>query len=69
MIANYRNTIVGDIIDNLTGKTAREKEAQRIALLQSLSEKSTTNPLIYIIPIGAVIIFGVILVIALKKKK
>lgn len=69
MESKYRNTILGDIVDNVTGKTAAEKEAARIALLQTMAEKSTTNPLIYVIPVVALVIFGVILALVLKKKK
>jgi hypothetical protein len=69
MEGQYRNTILGDIVNNITGKTAADQEKARIATLNAMAEKSTTNPLIYIIPVVALLVTGVIVIVVLKKKK
>jgi hypothetical protein len=47
-----------------------EEEIAKLNVLQKMADKpATTNTLIYIIPVVALIIFGVIFAVVLKKKK
>jgi len=66
MKANYHNAL-GDLF------YSEKKHAEEMAKLDALStianKPATTNTLIYIIPIAALVIFGVIFAVAIKKKK
>ena len=69
MRSQYRNTILGDLANKITGKTAADEEKARIATLNAMAAKSTTSPLIYIIPIMALAVFGVVFAVVYKRKK
>jgi hypothetical protein len=69
MKSQYRNTILGDIVDNISGKTAHEEEMARIATLNALASKpASSNTLLILIPVIGVVI-GVIAIVILKRKK
>ena len=62
----HRNAL-GDL---LYSDKRHEEEMAKLEALNTIANKpATTNTLIYIIPIAALVIFGVIFAIALKKKK
>lgn len=47
-----------------------EEEMLKLEALNTIANKpATTNTLVYIIPVVALVIFGVIFAVALKKKK
>lgn len=62
----HRNAL-GDIL--YSDKKHEEEMAKLEALNQIANKPATTNTLIYIIPIAALVIFGVIFAVSLKKKK
>lgn len=56
--------------DLLYSDKKHAEEMAKLDVLNKIADKpATTNNLIYIIPIAALVIFGVIFAIALKKKK
>lgn len=62
----YRNSI-GSFISDVFGKTARKKEIDAMSALAN--EPAVISPVVYLIPVVAVIIFAGIYFIILKKKK
>jgi hypothetical protein len=63
----FRNFALGDI---LYSDKKHEEEMAKLQALDTIANKSTsTNILIYLIPIGVLLIGGIILAVALKKKK
>jgi len=70
MEKQYKNTVLDDILGKITGKTAHEEEMARLALLEGTASKSAASTsLLYIIPIVALVIFGVIFAVVVKRKK
>jgi ABC-type hemin transport system substrate-binding protein len=64
---NYRNFNLGDFFYS---QSKHEEETAKLAALSAIANKpATTNTLIYIIPVVALVIFGVIFAVVLKKKK
>jgi F0F1-type ATP synthase membrane subunit c/vacuolar-type H+-ATPase subunit K len=62
----HRNAL-GDL---LYSEAKHEEEMAKLSALNAIANKpATTNTLIYIIPVAALVIFGVIFAIVLKKKK
>lgn len=62
----YSNAL-GDLFYS---EAKHEEEMAKLSVLNAIASKpATTNTLIYIIPISALVIFGVIFAVALKKKK
>lgn len=63
----YRNWALGDLF---ISESKHEEEMLKLQALDTIANKpATTNALVYIIPIVAIVIFGVIFAVALKKKK
>jgi hypothetical protein len=61
----YKNSI-GSFLSDVFGKTARKKEIDAMTALAN--EPAVINPVVYLIPVAAVIIFAGIYFIILKKK-
>lgn len=65
MAKQYNNALM----DFFRSERADSLEAQKLDILNKIANKpATTNTLIYIIPVIALVIFGVIFAVALKKK-
>lgn len=64
---NYKNWAIGDLFYS---EKKHEEEIAKLQALNTIANKSTTtSAFVYIIPVVAVVIMGVIIAIALKKKK
>jgi len=62
----YKNAIG----DWFVSESKHEEEMAKLEALNTIANKpATTNTLIYIIPIAALVIFGVIFAVALKRKR
>lgn len=60
------NNALGDLFYS---EAKHEEEMARLAALNTIANKpATTNTLVYIIPVVALVIFGVIFAVAMKKK-
>lgn len=61
------NNALGDLFYS---EQKHEEEMAKLDALNSIANKpATTNTLVYIIPVAALVIFGVLFAVALRRKK
>lgn len=66
MKKQHRNAL-GDLFYS---SAKHEEEMAKLEALNTIANKpATTNTLVYIIPVAALIIFGVLFAVAMKRKK
>lgn len=64
-----RGYFVNSLGDYIYSDKKHEEEMAKLSALTTIANKSSsTSPLLYIIPIGAIIIFGIVFYVVLKKK-
>jgi hypothetical protein len=65
---NYRNAF--NLGDWFYSPSKHEEEMAKINALNTISQKSTTtSTLVYVIPLVGLVIMGILVAVALKKKK